>query len=87
MTIFLKNDFGRLYLHPSVVTPLYTGLVVANFALNAAWIIIWGYQLIVLSSVGLFLIAGTNVAATVVLAVNLAADSQRLKREQPKIYW
>ena len=59
----------------------------ANFVMTALWLVIWGYELIILAAVNLAAVALTNVIGTGLLAKSLAQDSQRLKLEQPKLYW
>lgn len=86
-TIFMKNDFGRLYLFPKIITHFYVIFFQLNLIFNCVWLFVWGNEDIVGASVLLFLVAFTNIATLAVLSINLAQDDQRLKLEQPKIYW
>ena len=86
-TLFLNNTSGRLASHPTVVTPLYAGLMTVNFCLVALWIVVWGHEFIAPASLVLSLVAGTNIVGMANLAKTLAGENQRLKTEQPKAYW
>ena len=78
---------GKLYLNPPVVSVAYLAVFIANLLLNLAWIFIWDNEPLVAASAVLFAIAVTNVVALGVVCVNVARDGQRLKAEQPVIYW
>jgi len=92
VTIFIKTEFGRLYLSPAVASPMVTGTLSLNFILNLAWIFIWdrSYQttgLIVLASIFLFLIAITNILVMAFMAKNLTDNASDFTRGSPLFVW
>eukprot|EP00095_Tigriopus_kingsejongensis_P008611 maker-scaffold147_size311475-snap-gene-2.14 protein:Tk08611 transcript:maker-scaffold147_size311475-snap-gene-2.14-mRNA-1 annotation:"PREDICTED: uncharacterized protein LOC101165601" len=87
VTVFRSNDFGKVYLNPVVLSKSYMAVFFINLACNTAWIFIWDNELLILSSVFLFLIAVTNIVTLAILSYNIAADNHRLKSEQPGYFW
>lgn len=76
VTIFIKTDFGRLYLSPQILTPSVTITLSLNFILNLAWIFIWdrAYEnenLTILASIVLIFVATTNVLVIAFMTKNL----------------
>lgn len=61
--------------------------MIANLLMNLAWIFIWDNELLIASSVFLFLIAATNMIALGVLANRVAGERSVLKTMQSKSYW
>ena len=63
-----------------------------NFLLNTSWVFIFDRsaddsRLLGLSSAFLFLIAVTNIAATAVLATNIARHNDQFRRHQDLFVW
>lgn len=74
VTIFLSNQYGRLYLNPPFATPTVNIIMTINFALNLTWIFLWDREMIIVAAVVLILMALTNMIIIALMAKNLQFD-------------
>lgn len=63
VTIFLKTDYGRLYLEPPVFTALFFAFIFLNYAFNIGWLFIWDNE---------YFSAGFSVLALLTIALYIA---------------
>lgn len=92
VTIFIKTDFGRLYLSPQILTPSVTITLSLNFILNLAWIFIWdrsfnNENLTILASIFLVFIAVTNILVIVFMTRNLGKHNHEFQRGGTLFWW
>jgi len=92
VTIFIKTDFGRLYMSPQILTPSVTITLSINFLLNLAWIFIWDRSfndpnLTIFAAVVLITIAATNILVIAFASRNLAKHSHEFQRGGPLFWW
>ena len=83
---------SRLFNNPLVFSNSFLFLLMLNFLLNTAWVFIFDRALnhtwlLALSSSVLFLIAITNIAATAILATNIARHNSEFRRNQDLFVW
>jgi len=91
---FLKRGPQKesLFNNPLVFSNSFLFLLMLNFLLNTAWVFIFDRALnhtwlLALSSSVLFLIAITNIAATAILATNIARHNSQFRRNQDLFVW
>merc|ERR1711997_559638 len=89
---FLKRSGGKLFYNPHVFSNSFLALLMLNFLLNTAWVFIFDRAInhtwiLGLSSAFLFLIALTNIAATTILATNIARHNEQFRRHQELFFW
>lgn len=67
VSIFLKTDYGRLYLEPPVFTKLFFVFIFLNYAFNIAWLFIWdqeyfstGFAVLALLTIALYIATGIS---------------------------
>jgi len=92
ITIFIKTDFGRLYMNPQILTPAVTATLNINFILNLAWIFVWDRtiedkNLIILAAVILPIIAITNMMVIAFMTGNIAKHCHEFQRGSPLFWW
>jgi hypothetical protein len=87
VTLFLHNQKGRLYLSPVFASPLLSAAMSVNFILNLAWIFIWDREFIIVASIGLFLIAASNLTIVGIMARNLYIERQQYSRGTDMFMW
>jgi len=92
VTIFIKTDFGRLYLSPQILTPSVTITLSLNFILNLAWIFIWdrsynNENLTILANIFLVFIATTNILVIVFMTRNLGRHNHEFQRGGSLFWW
>merc|ERR1711997_730805 len=89
---FLRREKELLFNNPLVFRNTFLALLMVNFLLNTSWVFIFDRSinhswLLGLSSAFLILIALTNVAATAVLATNIARHNSQFRRDQDLFVW
>jgi len=92
ITIFIKTDFGRLYMNPQILTPSVTATLSINFILNLAWIFVWdrsfeNVNLIILAAVILPTIAITNMLVIAFMTRNISKHCHEFQRGSPLFWW
>jgi len=87
VTIFLSNQYGRLYLNPPFATSLLNIIMTINFALNLTWIFLWDREVIIGSAVVLILLAITNITMITLMARNLYMYLDIYKKGNPMFKW
>ena len=92
VTIFIKTEFGRLYLSPHILTPTVTATLSLNFILNLAWIFVWdtsyvNENLTILACFVLIFIAITNVLVILFMCKNLGKHSHEFQRGGRLFWW
>ena len=86
------QPLSRLFYNPFVFSNTFLGLLMINFLLNTSWVFIFDRSinhswLLGLSSAFLILIALTNIAATAILATNIARHNAQFRRHQDLFVW
>ena len=81
-----------MFYNPHVFSNSFLALLMLNFLLNTAWVFIFDRAInhtwiLGLSSAFLFLIAITNMAATTILAANIARHNEQFRRHQELFFW
>ena len=92
VTIFIKTEFGRLYLSPHILTPTVTATLSLNFILNLAWIFVWdasyvNENLTILACFVLIFIAISNVLVILFMCKNLGKHSHEFQRGERLFWW
>eukprot|EP00088_Acartia_fossae_P001246 TRINITY_DN10468_c0_g1_i2.p1 TRINITY_DN10468_c0_g1~~TRINITY_DN10468_c0_g1_i2.p1 ORF type:complete len:329 (-),score=59.10 TRINITY_DN10468_c0_g1_i2:273-1259(-) len=87
VTLFIRNQYGRLYLNPPFMNPLLNTVMFINFALNLTWIFLWDREVIIGSAIILILLAITNITIIAIMARNLYLYQESYKRGSEMYKW
>lgn len=92
ISIFVKTDFGRLYMSPQILSPSVTITMSVNFILNLCWIFVWDRgvndtNLIIVAAIFLISIAITNILVIVFMTRNLDRHAHEFQRGGPLFWW
>lgn len=71
VSIFLRTDYGRLYLEPPVFTIFYFVFIYINYALNITWLFVWDKEYFSASFAVLALLTISLYVATVISHKNI----------------
>jgi len=79
ITFFLRDNGSRLISKHGIATPMFLGIITANYLINFTWIFLFdrAYEhkwLVGLSSFALFVIAITNIISTGIFARNISEN-------------
>lgn len=71
VSIFLRTDYGRLYLEPPVFTIFFFIFIFINYAFNISWLFIWDKEYFSVSFAALALLTVSLYVATVISHKNI----------------